>query len=346
MKPYKIALLTGTHQHRWPDDGSGVCEKCHKEHFPHVYKTADPGVCSICGAVGKCPHEDCDAVSVYYHRCRACYSKLEHTKVLKSEDTLCWECSVCGQIQSLHTFADGICSVCGWVCPHNRLTNWTENGHKCNICGMILSHTLSVVGTPEVCRKCEGCGYVVGHEVSGLGQTCAACGLVHNSHVWVDGRCIVCRENCTHPKINSSGYCTTCMDRIYQIGAYFIYGTSGGYDGSYLRDRVENGFEVYKGSVWSNGAWVSNGYNLFKFKAFSNPVQFGGEYAYKITGHVFTKSNSVNVSPSLLTADGVWELKLAQYNLDGTLREAAMEGYTSADCVAKAKNLQEFHWAP
>lgn len=346
MKPYKIALLTGTHQHRWPDDGSGVCEKCHKEHFPHVYKMTNPGICSICGAVGKCPHDSCYSFSEVYHICRKCHSKLEHTKILVAEDMVCWECSVCGWTQSPHTFADGICSVCGWECPHNDLTNLKEDGHKCNKCGMIFSHTISVVGTPEICRQCEACGYVIGHEVSGLGQTCAACGLVHNAHSWSNGTCIVCGVQCRHPEIDSRGYCTTCNKLVYQPGGLYIYGTSGGYDGSYMMDRSEDGYYVYKGSIWSNGSWVSNGFNLFSFRVFENPMQFGGEFAYKLTGYVFTKSNSVNVSPSLLTADGVCYLKLAQYNLDGTLREASMDGYTSADCVSKTCNFAIYSFTP
>lgn len=347
MKPYKIALLTGTHQHRWPDDGSGICEKCHKEHVPHVYSSSNPGICSVCGAVGKCLHDSCYAFSELYHICNKCYSKLEHTKVLVAEDTVCWKCSVCGRVQSPHTFAEGGCSVCGWECPHIYLTNQEENGHKCNMCGMLFSHNLAVVGTPAICRQCE-CGYVIGHDgITRLGQSCSVCGYMHDSHVWYSGKCSVCGTVCSHDEINEFGNCTVCGMKMNRPNGIYGYGASGGYDGSYILDQSGEHFDTYNGFVWSYGRWIANGYKLFLFDVRENPVQFGGDYAYKITGYVFTKASSVNVSPALLSANGVRNLKLAQYNLDGSLREADTTGYTAADCIFKSTSMNvNPTWSP
>lgn len=105
--------------------------------------------------------------------------------------------------------------------------------------------------------------------------------------------------------------------------------------------------EIYTGALRVDDKWVDTGYKLFEFNIRNNPTEFGGEYAYKLTGCVFTTADSVNVAPALLSASGVWNLKLAQYNLDGTLREAAMQGYTSPDCVFTLETLPEFEtWTP
>lgn len=52
MKSYKIALMGGTHQHRW---NAGTCEKCGKQHTPHQWGY-NSGVCSVCGY--GCLHPD------------------------------------------------------------------------------------------------------------------------------------------------------------------------------------------------------------------------------------------------------------------------------------------------
>ncbi len=337
MKPYKIALLTGTHQHRWPDDGSGICEKCHKEHVPHLYKLANPGVCSICGAVGKCQHTDGFlTLTPEQHRCKLCYLKMNHTRQTLAAESVCWQCPDCGYREDDHNFSDGICSVCGWICPHSRFAQ-TESAqyHYCEQCGKEMEHQFEITGTAGVCRTCSACGYSTNHVgITELGQRCSACGYLHETHLWsTGGSCSVCGAVCPHGDINGYGFCTVCGMTMNRPGGTYGYGAIGEYDGSYILDQSGEHFDIYNGYVWSNGTWVSNGYKLFLFDVRENPVQFGGDYAYKITGYVFTKSNFVNVSPALLTADGVRYLKLAQYNLDGTLRASDTTGYTANDCA-------------
>lgn len=354
MKPYKIALLTGTHQHRWPDDGSGVCEKCHKEHFPHVYKTADPGVCSICGAVGKCPHNGGFVGYSSYHQCKLCYAQLDHEKQLNSEENSCWVCPVCNFEKTGHSFSDGVCSVCGWTCPHVEF-NQGKTAHRCVKCGMSFAHTVQPLGTNRTCWTCPVCGYVEEeHQLTDIGQTCSVCGLVHNVHSWSNGTCYACGKKCEHSATaTTEGRCSICGMILRRWPDVLCFNSAGSpYNGSYVTtDYIEYGdgdyMEIYTGALRVDDKWVDTGYKLFEFNIRNNPTEFGGDYAYKLTGCVFTTADSVNVAPALLSASGVWNLKLAQYNLNGTLREAAMQGYTSPDCVFTLETLPEFEtWTP
>ena len=332
MKPYKIALLTGTHQHRWADDGSGICAGCHIEHFPHNYSDDNPGVCLICGAVGKCQHEAFEYFNSDYHQCKLCYAKMPHNKIFTATENICWQCQICGCAAS-HKFSDGVCEECGWTCPHISFVDINSDEHKCKKCGMSFPHSMNIVGSRLTCTRCS-CGRISGHSgINSLGDVCTVCGYVHNSHEWSDGHCLVCGAVCLHEQIGSDGKCTVCGMYMNLSGGIYGYGSTGGYDGSYVLERTGNGFEVYKGNIWTNGRWTSNGYYLFIFDIREDPIQFGGNYAYKITGYVFTKSSSVNVAPELLTADGVRHLKLAQYNLDGTLRDSDTTGHTAEDCM-------------
>ena len=410
MKPYKIALLTGTHQHRWPDDGSGVCEKCHKEHSPHKYLSGNPGVCTVCGAEGKCPHSGGFVTTGNtQHRCSLCYALFDHSLVKVTEENQCVKCSACGQIISSHQFSGGVCGVCDYACQHSwqitasqhsckkcdveeshawqnnaektlcrtctvcgyQQSNHTFNAgvcvrcnyacdhsaltpvngttHKCSICnGYTANHTwTSISGSAIYCRRCNACGYQATHQgITGLGDACTVCGAVHSAHVWSQGSCTICGAGCTHDSINSSGECTICGMMMKKPGtSYYFYGGTV-YDGSYgdadvhyTDDSHADAYTVYKGYKWSAsaGAWVANGYYFYSFAITHYKTSFGGDYAYKLTGGVFsTSSTTVNVSPALLSANGVYKLKLAQYEQDGTFKASSMSGYTSADCSFNA----------
>jgi len=406
MKPYKIALLTGTHQHRWPNDGSGVCEKCHKEHSPHKYLSGNPGICTVCGAEGKCPHTGgLTSINSARHQCRVCYASLPHSLVKVTEEKQCVKCSDCGRVITSHQFSGGVCSVCDYVCQHQwntsaeqhscakcdvkashawqnnaektlcrtctvcgyQQSNHTFNGgvcvrcnyacdhptftpvngstHKCSVCnGYTANHTwTSISGNPTHCRRCNACGYQAVHQgITRLGDACTVCGAVHSAHVWSLGSCMVCGTDCTHSSINSSGQCTVCGMMLRKPGTPYSFFGGTAYDGSYgdaevhyTDDTHADAYTVYKGYKWSSasGAWVANGYYFFSFAVTHYKTTFGGSYAYKLTGGVFsTSSTTVNVSPALLSANGVYKLKLAQYETDGTLKASSMSGYTSADC--------------
>ena len=444
MKPYKIALLTGTHQHRWPDDGSGVCEKCHKEHSPHKYLSGNPGVCTICGAEGKCPHSGgFVTLGDTQHRCSMCYASLEHSLVKVTTENQCAKCSACGQIINSHQFSGGVCGVCDYACQHSwqitanqhackicdveELHAWQNNAEKtlcqtCTVCGyQRRSHTFSggvcsvcnyvcdhdslipvdgiahecarchnfaafhewipISGNAEDCAYCKDCYYWKPHQgITGLGDactvcgtvhskhvwsqgtckvcgavhsehvwsqgTCTVCGAVHSTHIWSQGTCKVCGAGCTHDSINSNGKCTMCGMMMKKPGtSYYFYGGTV-YDGSYgdadvhyTNEAKTNCYTVYKGYEWNaaSGTWIANGYYFFSFEITHEKTMFGGDYAYKLTGGVFsTSSTTVNVSPALLSANGVYKLKLAQYEQDGTFKASSMSGYTSADCSFNA----------
>lgn len=349
MKPYKIALLTGTHQHRWPNDGSGICEKCHKEHFPHKYRPGNPGICTVCGAEGKCPHNggftSITSIDSTQHECRLCFALFPHSLVKVSMEKQCVKCSECGKVITSHQFSDGICSVCDYVCDHSALTPVDGTTHKCSICGYTANHVwMSISGSPTLCRKCNACGYQAVHQgVSKLGDACTVCGTVHSAHAWSFGTCSVCGTVCTHSSINSGGICSVCGMMIRKPGTPYCFFGGTVYDGSYgdaeviytRNDSQADAYTIYKGYKWSaaSGTWVANGYYFFSFAVTHYKTMFGGDYAYKLTGGVFsTSSTTVNVSPALLSANGVYKLKLAQYETDGTLKASSMSGYTSADC--------------
>ncbi len=356
MKPYKIALLAGTHQHRWPDDGSGICEKCHREHSPHIYQSNHPpNVCRICGAVGKCQHTaGFSYSSPEQHSCKNCFEKINHTHDIVGTETVCWHCPDCNNYHSFHTFNEGGCTVCGWICPHSAFSPDGDSGHTCNKCNMFFEHTMQTTGTAAACMTCSVCGYSTSHTgISVVGDTCPVCGYKHSEHIWSSGKCKICGIVCSHPSVNSLGCCTTCgtlvlMDQTDLYG----FGSSGGYDGVYHFDREINyqggdNLKIYRGYRRENSTWIATGYNLFSFAVYKNITQFGGDYAYRITGYVFTKNDSVNVSPALLNANGVRYLKLAQYNLDGSLRDADTAGYTSDDCMFSATDINiVYNWNP
>lgn len=352
MKPYKIALLTGTHQHRWMNDASGLCEKCHKEHAPHQYNALTAGICTICGAEGKCPHSGgFDSIDLEDHRCKLCYSVIPHDFTNIATKSQCVRCGSCNQTIYSHTFNSGICTVCGYTCPHENSPVYVDASyHKCNFCGgNITAHVWHNIQNATICRSCWDCGHTQYHTgITKIGDSCTFCGIVHSAHVWNNaGICTVCRTACTHETINN-GSCSTC-GMLMKKGdcEYYVYGGTV-YDGCYGNSIIHNlehtfdYYRIYKGWKWNapSNAWVDNGYYMYEFNVLNVKTRFGGDYAYKLSGLVFsTSSTTVNVSPSLLSANGVYGLTLAQYELDGTLKASHMTPYTSGDCVFPAKML-------
>ena len=119
MKPYELALLTGTHQHRWAGDHSGLCEKCHKEHQKHQYAWNVPGECRICGATGKCSHPDgFRSRGNETHACKVCYLELPHELEIIGTQDGCRKCTVCNATLG-HKYASGVCEACGYACTHS-----------------------------------------------------------------------------------------------------------------------------------------------------------------------------------------------------------------------------------
>lgn len=109
----------------------------------------------------------------------------------------------------------------------------------------------------------------------------------------------------------------------------------------------EDYYTVYKGYRKSqSGGWVANGYYLTYFHICRDVTEFGGEYAYKLSGCVLTTTENVNVAPALLSASGVWNLKLKQYKLDGTFLAENEQAYTSGDMQTTGDISYSLPWSP
>lgn len=125
---------------------------------------------------------------------------------------------------------------------------------------------------------------------------------------------------------------------------------AGGYEFQkkvYTNSESTDYYSVYKGyRKRQDGSWVSNGYYMTHFNITNDITRFGGDYAYKIKGWVWSESESASVSPALLESDAAYHLRLAQFKLDGTLMEKNNVEYDGAplnreDVVKNLDHLQE-----
>ena len=360
MKPYKLALLTGTHQHRWAGDHSGLCEKCHKEHQGHQYNSSNPGECRICGATGKCSHPDgFRSRGDEKHACKVCYLEFPHELETVGTQDGCRKCSVCNATLG-HKYASGVCEACGYECTHtNTSPGVSSEYHICATCGTRIAHTFVDSGMVEYCKRCSGCGQFIVHTgISKLDDVCTRCGYKHVKHIYPSNRpvCSICNNICPHEYVDAHGQCIDCLHMVLKNNNdYYIKGTTqyaGGYEK--LREVCTNNlsgiqkdyYTVYKGYRKSqSGGWVANGYYLTYFHVCRDVTEFGGEYAYKLSGCVLTTTENVNVSPALLSAGGVWNLKLKQYKLDGTFLAENTQAYTSGDMQTTGDITYSLPWS-
>lgn len=152
-----------------------------------------------------------------------------------------------------------------------------------------------------------------------------------------------------------TGCCTGCGTFLeHPDASSVLYGNSG-YYGSYLYDshlyaeeyRV---YTCYRRWLYDFQAkqWYSDDLYMFKLGFTTVPLRFGGDYAYKASGIVFRSVKTIPISPELLTKYSVFNLKLAQYELDGTLKEASMEGTTSSSCtgILSKPEFTDYDWTP
>ena len=61
---------------------------------------------------------------------------------------------------------------------------------------------------------------------------------------------------------------------------------------------------------------------------------------------MLTTTENVNVSPALLSAGGVWNLKLKQYKLNGTFLAENEQAYTSGDMQTTGDITYSLPWSP
>lgn len=128
-----------------------TCAVCGKW-ISHVFETT--GLSSICRVCGyRCPHSWYDRNG--YHRCRYCgveerhsptykwysdfYCKCEGCNLLfdhecyNTTSTNCGTCYHCRRDLGRHSFGDGWCAKCNYICLHPSVSN-----NVCNICGMTV----------------------------------------------------------------------------------------------------------------------------------------------------------------------------------------------------------------
>lgn len=169
------------------------------------------GVCDGCGAVNTCTHphtsvfgdeyEDVTVVSfdkdqhtvscgkyVGYRQCDVCLETIE--TITKSEYTL----------TERHLFEDGVCTVCGYTCPHESFTTGSNHMLKGVISHDATGHTIKA--DTYTYRACDDCDYF-DEETTGTDVT-----LTEN-HEFYNGFCTICgeRNTCTHPTTKTTyGY--------------------------------------------------------------------------------------------------------------------------------------------
>ena len=167
------------------------------------------------------------------------------------------------------------------------------------------------------------------------------CGISCGSHEWSNGKCKKCGYQCHH-QIDEDSSCEIC--RLYlskELAEYNVH--NGIYAGSYVKEGSVNLQEYYLQYVWDNNtsSWIKGKYYLVILKIYQ-PTQFGGDYAYTVSGAVFTADiKTFAVNPTLLEGDGKYYVSLAQYTLDGKLI-ASQENYISNDCQNLEGRLPNF----
>lgn len=159
-------------EHKCPGDTATcinpkTCSICGISFSPHSYTNEDTTIEGALKTAGTCKTE-----AVYYYSCINCDSVEKDdshtftgsldsdnhagTKVWEQNETQhkqYWNCCDAVVIDyEDHTWSDGVCSVCDYICAHND----TDKDHLCDICGVKLSdHS----GGEANCKDLAVCGY-------------------------------------------------------------------------------------------------------------------------------------------------------------------------------------------
>ena len=189
----------------WTDnrDGThkGICSRCQEEKIEeHNYDSTN--VCTKCNAVKQsttCEHD--------WQIDKAGASETQH-----------WEkCIKCQEKRNIvnHTFVNGVCTVCGYVCTHGSTTvkkDETYHWKECNNCGeQIEKETHKYENGICSCGRQEGsttCAHNWKIDKTGATEKqhwelCTKCQEKRNIeyHTFVNGVCIVCEYACKHSSI-------------------------------------------------------------------------------------------------------------------------------------------------
>ena len=189
----------------WTDnrDGThkGICSRCQEEKIEeHNYDSTN--VCTKCNAVKQsttCEHD--------WQIDKAGASETQH-----------WEkCIKCQEKRNIvnHTFVNGVCTVCGYVCTHGSTTvkkDETYHWKECNNCGeQIEKETHKYENGICSCGRQEGsttCAHNWKIDKTGATEKqhwelCTKCQEKRNIeyHTFVNGVCTVCEYACKHSSI-------------------------------------------------------------------------------------------------------------------------------------------------
>ena len=186
----------------WTDnnDGThkGTCNRCQIEQFEgHTYDGTNK--CTKCNAVKQnttCEHD----------------WKIDKTGATETQH---WEkCTKCQEKRNIanHTFVNGKCNVCDYVCKHTHTTvkkDETNHWKECNNCGEQLDKKAHNYENGKCeCGKEEGsttCEHDWKIDKTGATETqhwekCTKCQEKRNiaNHTFVNGKCNVCDYVCKH----------------------------------------------------------------------------------------------------------------------------------------------------
>ena len=189
----------------WTDnrDGThkGTCSRCQEETIEeHNYDSSN--ACTKCNAVKQsttCEHD--------WQIDKAGASETQH-----------WEkCIKCQEKRNIvnHTFVNGVCTVCGYVCTHGSTTvkkDETYHWKECNNCGeQIEKETHKYENGICSCGRQEGsttCAHNWKIDKTGATEKqhwelCTKCQEKRNIeyHTFVNGVCTVCEYACKHSSI-------------------------------------------------------------------------------------------------------------------------------------------------
>ena len=124
-------------------------------------------------------------------------------KIVVEETTHTWtngKCSVCEYVCT-HTWENGVCSVCQYQCSHSGGTATCKTSAQCSVCG----ENYGEVNANNHEANAEWTKSATTHKQSY--PCCQAVAVAEADHAWTDGVCSVCEYVCAH--IGGEATCKT-----------------------------------------------------------------------------------------------------------------------------------------
>ncbi len=216
---YEVCYHEGEHEYRINEWEHGfMCEFCGEGVYEeHTYE-GEGTICTVCGFDSTCEHSNTKLGAV---------GAESHTDV-------CVDCGCeVGNMGEMHTFIDGVCTKCQYVCRHTNMNDWHQNGDNhertCNACDKNFQEAHDF-GDDGVCVKCSAidCDHL--HLSERFPQNndfhairCEDCWVEFpEPHTFVDEICTDCNYKlCHHENVrfeiyerHHSGSCPDCYEWI------------------------------------------------------------------------------------------------------------------------------------